>query len=340
VTNTLIVAPAWIGDMVRIQPLVATLKAQNPNTQITVLAPKSTLALAKRMPCVDALIEQPLGHGELNLALRYKLGKSLRNKHYTHAIVVPNSFKSALVPWWAKIKKRTGYLGEQRWLLLNDIRRADKIKYPQLLAHYSALALPKDSILPFPLPHPVLVTCNVNQKNCLNRLQLGITKQRILALCPGTAAGPAKCWPAEHFAQVAQYYLEQDWQVWLFAAASDKNMTGKIQTLTGQRCVDLAGKTSLLDAVDLLAIAQMAICNDTGVMHIAAAVNVPVVAIYGSSSSRYDQPLNRQHKTLQLAYDCIPCFKPECRLGGNKHLRCLKNLTAAMVVNASESLLA
>lgn len=338
VANILIIAPAWIGDMVMMQPLTATLKAQNPSTKITVLAPKSTLALAGRMATVDELIEQPLGHGELNLALRYKLGKTLRNKHYTQALVLPHSFKSALIPWWAKIKKRIGYVGEQRWLLLNNIRRLDKATATQVLSHYLALAFPSDYILPTALPCPTLVTSNENQQTCLNGLKLNITERRVLALCPGAAYGPARRWPAKHFAQVAQYYLDQDWQVWLFAAASEKNITAKINTLTAQRCVDLAGKTTLVDAIDLLALAKIVISNDTGLMHIAAAVDLPVVAIYGSSSPHYTQSLKHQYKILQLTYDCIPCFKRECYLTHDKQLRCLKNLTASMVINASESL--
>jgi len=335
----LIIAPAWIGDMIIAQSLYALLKQQKTNSQIDILAPNSSLALASRMPQITNLFEQPLGHGQLGLATRYKLSKRLRQQQYTQAIVLPNSFKSALIPCWAKIHKRTGWLGEQRQLLLNDVRRLNKEKYPALVQRYAALALPKRAPLPNSLADPQLQTSAENIQACLNKFNITEDKRPILALCPGAAYGSAKRWPTEHFAAVAQHFLAKDWQVWLFLARSEEEIATQIQTLTAQRCVNLAGKTNLLDAIDLLSLADLSITNDSGLMHIAAAVNVPIVALYGSTSPIYTPPLTNKARILQLNYDCIPCFQRECPLTDKEYLRCLKNLTPTMAISAATELL-
>ena len=335
----LIIAPAWVGDMIISQPLYQLLKQQNPSTQIDLLAPKSTLALASRMTQLTELIEQPLQHGELNLSMRYKLAKQLRNNHYSQAIVLPNSLKSALIPWWAKIKKRIGWLGEQRWLLLNDIRRLDKTKYTSLMQRYAALAFPKNMAPLASLPKPTLKISVENRKNCLQKFNLIQDQRPILALCPGAAYGAAKRWPVQHFAAVAQHYLDKNWQVWIFATAQEQKLADHIQRLTTGPCANLAGKTNLLDVIDLLSLAHLSITNDSGLMHVAAAINRPIVAIYGSTSPTYTPPLSDNACILQLDYDCIPCFKRECPLTGVQHLRCLQNLTPEMVIAASKGLL-
>ena len=335
----LIISPAWVGDMIISQSLYIALKQQYPTAKIDVLAPASTLELAQRMPQISEVIKQPLQHGELNLKRRYRLGEKLRSHHYTHTIVLPNSFKSALIPWWAKIKIRTGWLGEQRRLLLNDIRKLDKIRYATLAQRYVALALPPISPLPTVLEKPQLQVSDTNLKNCLGKIKLTKNKRPIIALCPGAAYGKAKRWSAKYFATVAQHYLQQNWQVWIFGSKNEQILGKEIQNLTANTCTDLTGKTSLLDAVDLLSLASIVVTNDSGLMHIAAAVNVPIVAIYGSSSPHYTPPLTDKAKILQLDYACIPCFKRECLLPEAENLRCLKNLTPQVVIIATEELL-
>lgn len=335
----LIVAPAWIGDMIISQALYITLKEQRPNIKIDVLAPKSTLGLATRMPQINHCIEQPLQHGELKLHSRYQQAKRLRKKHYSQAIILPNSFKSALTPWWAHIKKRTGWLGEQRYLLLNDIRKLDKQQYISLQERYIALGLPNHANLPDNLAKPELRVSADNLNNCLIKLNLTQDHRPIIALCPGAAYGSAKRWPIEYFIKIATHFLQQNYQVWLFGSIKEQVLANDIQTATANTCFNLTGKTSLLDAIDLLSIATLAICNDSGLMHIAAAVNIPVIALYGSSSPYYTPPLTTKASILQLNYDCIPCFKRECALQAEQYLRCLKHLTPDMVITASEKLL-
>ena len=335
----LIIAPAWIGDMIISQALYLTLKKQRPNIEIDILAPKSTLGLATRMPQINHCIEQPLQHGELKLHSRYQQARSLRTKHYSQAIILPNSFKSALIPWWAHIKKRTGWLGEQRYLLLNDIRKLDKQQYISLQERYIALGLPNRTNLPDNLAKPELKISADNLNDCLIKLNLTKDQRPIVALCPGAAYGSAKRWPIQHFIEIATHFLQKNHQVWLFGSTKEQELANNIQAATAHACFNLTGKTSLLDVVDLLSIAEVAICNDSGLMHIAAAVNIPVIALYGSSSPHYTPPLTAKASILQLDYDCIPCFKRECPLIGKQHLRCLTHLTPEMVITASEKLL-
>jgi heptosyltransferase-2 len=332
-SKTLVVAPAWVGDMLMSQPLYTLLKQQHQ--QIDILAPKSTLLLAERMPEISKKIEAPLKHGELNLKCRRQLGKNLRDNNYDHAIVLPNSLKSALIPWWAKIPKRTGYLGEQRYLLFNDIRRLDAEQYPGLISRYAALGIAKDAALPS-LSQPKLNIDSVNLQHCLEKLTLN-TDKPILALCPGAEFGPAKRWPAEYYAKVALYYLRQDWQVWIFGTKNEADAAQTIQQHCKNACVDLTGKTSLLDAIDLLSGCQAAVSNDSGLMHIAAAVGLPLVAVYGSTSPTYTPPASDRATILQLDFDCIPCFKRECPLTGEQNLRCLKQLQPEQVIAALKS---
>lgn len=315
------------------QPLYTLLKQQNH--QIDIIAPKSTLALATRMPEIDDKIPLPLGHGELNLKLRRQIGISLRKKHYQRAIILPNSLKSALIPWWAKIAKRTGWLGEQRYLLLNDIRRLNPDNYPGLIERYAALAIDKHQPLPA-LSQPRLTVDAENLQQCLQKLTLH-TDAPIIGLCPGAEFGPAKRWPAEHYAKVAEHYLQQGWQVWIFGTKNEANAAHIIQQQTTHTCVDLTGKTSLLDAIDLLSACQLVVSNDSGLMHIAAAVDRPLVAIYGSTSPGYTPPASNKATILQCKFDCMPCFKRECPLTGEQKLRCLTQLQPEQVIKALTS---
>lgn len=327
--KTLIVAPAWIGDMLMAQPLLQLLHEQQQ--QIDILAPSSTLAIAERMPQIHTSILMPLKHGELNLKQRYQLGKSLRNQ-YTQAIVLANTLKSALIPWWAKIPKRVGWLGEQRYFLLNDYRRLNKSRYPSLIERYAALGLPKDALRK-DLSQPKLTVDADNLQHCLTTLNLS-TDRPILGLCPGAEYGPTKRWPAQHYATVAQHFIDQGWQIWLLGTPQEKQAAELIQQQTNNACVNLCGKTSLLDAIDLLSLCQLVATNDSGLMHIAAAVGAPLVALYGSTSPSYTPPASDKATILQLDFPCSPCFKRQCPLEGSEHLRCLTQLTPERVINA------
>jgi heptosyltransferase-2 len=332
----LIVAPSWVGDMVMAQSLFKVLKAQDAERAIDVLAPGWTRALLERMPEVRQAIDMPLGHGEVKLLTRRRLGIDLRAGHYQQVIVLPNSLKSALVPFWARIPLRTGYVGEMRQWLLNDCRRLDAQCLAMTVQRFVALALPAGAALPEPLPLPALSVDHENGRAALLRLDLDATEKPVLALCPGAEFGAAKKWPEAYYAAVALQWLSQGWQVWLLGSVNDEPVCDSINAQAHGRCENLAGRTRLEDAIDLLAMASFVVCNDSGLMHIAAALQRPMVAVYGSSDPGFTPPLSETAKVERLGLDCSPCFRRECPLG---HLNCLNELPPARIIAAMEEVM-
>lgn len=331
----LVIGPSWVGDMVMAQGLFRLLKMHQPQVVIDVLAPAWSQPLLSRMPEVSNSIVMPIGHGKLNLRERYRLGKSLRAKKYDQAIVLPNSFKSALIPFFAKIPVRTGWRGEMRWILLNDLRHLNKRHYPIMLQRYLALALPKNEMLGAQYVTPELFSSAATQDAVLAKLQLKRSSRPVLVLCPGAEFGPAKRWPEEYYAEVANAKLTEGWDVWVLGSKKDSPVTEKIMQLTDQKCVNMTGNTSLEDAIDLLALASAVVTNDSGLMHVAAALSKPIIALYGPTSSRYTPPLNQQAKILQLKLNCQPCAKRECPL---QHHRCMRELGSDQVLQAMSEL--
>jgi heptosyltransferase-2 len=317
--------------MVMAQSLFRALKEQQPDVAIDVLAPGWSLPLLERMPEVRAGLEMPLGHGRLELKQRWKLGRTLRGR-YRQAILLPNSWKSAVIPWAAGILRRTGWLGEMRYGLLNDIRKLDKSLLTMTVQRFVALSeAPGSSRVPAILP-PCLRVRPDDARSALDALQLQKpAEQRVLALCPGAEYGEAKCWPEAYYAALAQAYISLGWRVWLFGSDSDRRVCDNIAAQAGDYCESLAGKTSLAQAVDLLSLADAVVSNDSGLMHVAAALERPLVAIYGSSDPGFTPPLNRQHEIVSLGLECSPCFKRECPLG---HLRCLRDISIDRVQTA------
>ncbi|MDT8404865.1 lipopolysaccharide heptosyltransferase II [Sulfuriflexus sp.] len=331
-SKILVVGPSWVGDMVMAQSLFMTLKQQHPGCLIDVLAPAWSRPLLERMPEVHAAIDMPFGHGEFGFGKRRRLGRQLRANNYAQAIVLPNSWKSALVPFFSGALKRTGYVGELRYGLLNDARRLDKTTLTMTVQRFCALAYAADAPQPSAIPTPVLSISAAGVDRALNKH--GLDKEKpILVLCPGAEYGPAKRWPEEYYAEVACYWLAKGGQVWLFGSNKDESVTAAINTQTDNRCVDLAGRTSLGEAIDLMSLATHVVSNDSGLMHVAASLGRSLVAIYGSSDPGFTPPLNEQAQVLRLGLDCSPCFKRECPLG---HLKCLKDLLPQQVIAALE----
>jgi heptosyltransferase-2 len=324
--------------MVMAQALFMALQDRYPNADIDVLAPAWSRPIIERMPQVRASIDMPVGHGELLLKERRELAKTLIGQ-YDQAIVLPNSLKSALIPFFAKIPVRTGWLGEMRYGLLNDSRKLNKAYYPLMVERFVALAQPKGAILEKPLPQPSLQVDQERVKAL--RSEFNLTKKRpILALCPGAEFGPAKRWPEEHYTAVAREKISQGWQVWLLGSAKDESVANSIQEQLGselaEHCEVLAGKTQLADAIDLLAQADAVISNDSGLMHIAAALQKPLVVVYGSTSPDFTPPLSESVRIVALDVDCGPCFERECP---EHHLKCLKFLLPSQVLDALSELL-
>lgn len=324
--KTLIVGPAWIGDMMMAQSLFKVLKNRNPELQLDVLASPWTLPLLARMPEVDNTIEMPLGHGKIGLGVRYRLGKFLAKEKYQQAILLPNTFKSALIPAFAGIPERTGWRGEMRFGLLTDIRLLDTKRYPLMVQRYVALAYSADAPVPEEFPYPQLVVDPARLPQLLTKFHLH-QERPLLILCPGAEYGPAKRWPENYYAEVAAAKISAGWQVWLMGSAKDQpvahTIRAQLDSAQQDYCHNLAGITQLDEAIDLMSLATAVLTNDSGLMHIAAALQRPLVVLYGSTSPGFTPPLAERVRMLSIGLDCSPCFKRECPL---QHHRCLRDL--------------
>ncbi len=333
----LIIAPSWVGDMVMSQSLYRYLKVLYPDCVIDIAAPKHCCELAYFMPQVNATFTLEFKHGEFGLKARKQKAKEFLNKGYTHSIVLPNSWKSALIPYFAKIKTRIGWHGEARFFLLNDRRRLDKNKYPLMIERFCALGIANKEKLIAKLPYPKFTLEQSLITQAQQKYRLAFIKPTI-ALCPGAEFGPAKKWPTAYYLELMQYLLNKNYQVLLLGGIKDQDTCSDISKSCNHHAYlfNLAGKTSLTDAVYLLAACEKVISNDSGLMHIACALNIPTLVIYGSTSDKFTPPLNQRAKSIYLDdLSCRPCFKRECPLG---HMDCLNKLTPQKVIAALETL--
>ena len=303
--------------------LVRCLAAQDSNLELHVVAPPATAALAGRMAEVHAVHAVDFPHGEFGFGKRRRLGLQLRAHEFDQAYVLPNSWKSALVPFFANIPRRTGWQGEARYFLLNDRRKLDKTVYPLMIERFMALADDNGVLPKQPYPLPVLQPDEENLRRCLAEHHLSV--QQVAVLCPGAEFGAAKKWPVRHYAALAKQLLASGWQVWLMGSPKDRQDCDEIvQTSEHPKgLINLAGKTSLLDAVDLLSVAQQVICNDSGLMHMACALDRPTIGIFGSTSPAFTPPLGNKAVVVEQTLSCRPCFQRTCPLG---HLDCLNTL--------------
>ncbi|MDR2014183.1 MAG: lipopolysaccharide heptosyltransferase II [Azoarcus sp.] len=326
----LIVGPSWVGDMVMAQSLFMSLKADG-ECEIDVLAPAWSLPILARMPEVRRGVVMPLGHGQFGLAARWRLGNELSREGYDQSIVLPNSFKSALAPFFARIPQRTGFRGEMRCGLINDMRLLDRALLPMTVQRFVALGQREAIVAPVSFPVPRLHANPANQTALRERFKLDPVRPAIVFM-PGAEYGPAKQWPPAHFAKLAHLLAARGFQIWVLG--SEKDIAVACLIANGNPSVlDLAGHTSLGDVVDLVALAQVAVCNDSGLMHVAAALDVPLIAVFGSSSPEHTPPLARRAVIETLRLECAPCFERHCPLG---HTRCLTGIAPEKVLAALE----
>ncbi|MFZ2650011.1 MAG: lipopolysaccharide heptosyltransferase II [Burkholderiaceae bacterium] len=319
--RTLVVAPQWIGDAVLSEPLLAALAARGE--QLTVAALPWVAPVYRAMPQVGGVLEWPFAHGRLDWAARRGIAAGLRGQ-FDAAYVLPNSLKAALIPFLARIPQRCGYVGEGRVLLLNR-RLPNPAGRTPMAQFYLALAGAHDA----PVPSPRLSLGA--QSKAAARAQVGASAYWVFA--PGAEYGAAKCWPAEHFAALARALFERDaTPVLLLGSPKEAALCEAIAGSAAPACRVLAGKTTLLEAMALIAAARGVVSNDSGLMHIAAALGVPQVAIFGSTSPLHTPPLNPRAQVLwlkdELGLDCAPCFERTCRFG---HTRCLVELVPQRV---------
>jgi heptosyltransferase-2 len=333
----LVVAPSWVGDAILSEPLIALLREPYEAPIVDVLAPAWCAPVYARMRGVRRIVDNPFAHGELALPARRRLAQELRAEGYTRAFVLPNSWKSALVPFLARVPRRTGYVGEARFGLLNDARTLDRKALPRLVNRYAALAGAPRTLIPTP-PAPVLVPDLANRAAALRALRLR-TSTPAAILCPGAEFGAAKRWPPNHFADLGAQLLRDGLQVWIVGSPNDRLAADAVLQAAGEagrKFRDLTGRTDLGTAVDLLAVARLVVSNDSGLMHAAAAVGAPLVALFGSSSPTYTPPLSPVARVARIDIACSPCFKRECPLG---HFKCMRDLSPSIVYNLARAVL-
>jgi len=323
--RVLVVGPAWVGDMIMAQTLFKFLRSRWPDRDIDVLAPAATVSLVARMPEISVGILLDQRHGEFGYSYRKNLGHKLRERHYRQAFILPNSMKSALVPFFADIPVRTGFRGEYRYVLLSDIRMLSEKRLPRMVDRFVALGVAEGEALPA-IENPALMTDADNLATLLETHGLS-TERPVLGICPGAEYGDAKRWPERHYANLAEYAVSRGMQVWIFGGEGDRAMGDVIASLTSPAAksalCNLTGETSLTDAIDLLGACRLVVTNDSGLMHVAAAVGCSVAVLYGSTSPGFTPPLTEKAHIFSENLSCSPCFKRTCPLG---HKNCLENL--------------
>jgi heptosyltransferase-2 len=322
--KALVVGPAWVGDMVMSHALVRLLAELYD--EVYMAAPRASTPVAERMTEIRRVLPIDITHGQLAWGKRWQIGRMLKDFEFDAAFVLPNSWKSALLPAFANIPTRVGWHGEARYGLLNRrLRNLDD--YPLMIERFMALADPEGTLPNKPYPLPKLEVDLKNQRRCVGKLAL--QTENVVALCPGAEFGAAKKWPAEHYAELAQKLLGQGRTVWLLGSPGDFEDCAQIEALTPE-VVNLAGRTSLLEAIDLIALCNQVVCNDSGLMHVACALGIPTIGIFGSTSPGFTPPLGDRAQVVELDMNCRPCFQRECPL---KHRGCLNDLAPSQVLD-------
>ena len=307
------------------EPLMRRLAARGE--RLTVGALPWVAPVYRAMPQVAEVIEFPFAHGGLQFKARRSIAKRIEGQ-FDAAYVLPNSLKSALLPFLASIPKRIGYLGEARIGLLTHRLKNPKNK-PPMVAFYSALS--GEAGIDADRPQLQVPQADINQ----TLVELGLQHGAYTVFAPGSEYGPAKRWPAAHYAALAN---RLGGPVVLLGSGKESDLCAEIAE-KAKNCLNLAGKTSLSQAIRAQAASKLIVTNDSGLMHVAAALGVPQVAIFGSSSPLHTPPLSDKAVVLWLktdsAYqpplDCAPCFERECPLG---HTRCLNDITPEQVASA------
>ena len=321
--------------MVMVQSLFMALKHQDQDNIIDVVAPAWSSPVLARMPEVRRTIEVDIAHGKLQLAERIRVGRSLRGQ-YDQAIVLPRSFKSALIPYFAKIRQRTAYRGEMRYGIVNDMRRLDKELACKAVERYVSLGEQPQRPAQFSnVRFPRLRVDEGKRHQAALRLAVSETKPSI-ALMPGAEFGPSKRWPAKYFGELAAMFGRDGFEVYVFGSSKDYAIGEEVVAFSRGSATNLCGQTSLEEVIDLISLTKIAVTNDSGLMHIAAAVGRPVVAVYGSITPDYTPPLTKTAEIQYLDLECSPCWQKQCPYG---HYNCLRNLEVGRVYQGANKLL-
>jgi heptosyltransferase-2 len=329
--RTLIISPNWIGDAVMAQPLLQALRARQPQRPIDVLAAPAVSPVWRAVAEVDEVLETPFRHGALQLRERWRYARVLRQRGYADAYVLPNTLKYALIPWLAGIPVRIGYKGEMRHGLINVMHHDDVPPRP-MVPFYAALAQQPGPLQGKPSRPALQADRAAFDVLCA---RLGIAADRpLVVFAPGAEFGAAKRWPAAHFAALAQAILGCDphTQIALLGSPKDKAACDEITAISGvQRVFSTAGATSLLDAIALIGQARAVVANDSGLLHIASALNRPVIGLYGPTDPDHAPPFSDMARAISLRLACAPCRQRECPLG---HQHCMQQMRPQLVWQA------
>lgn len=326
----LVVAPAWIGDVVIAQSLFILLRQRYPNARIDVLALAWARPIVARMPEIDSFIAFPGEHGSLPPRALAQTVRQVRQQQYEQAIILRNNIKSALVPFFAGIPRRTGFLGETRYGLLNDIRPLDRSRLTSRVQEYLALGLEAGETPPSQIPYPAL---RINPQHREQRLtDLGLAGDcSAVAIAPGASFGPAKRWPLSHYIALTRTLIGNGDMVWVLGGEGERPMGEAIVTKVGANVTNLCGRTSLEDAIDLLSASRCMVGADSGLTHVAAATGTRVIGLYGSTSPGYAPPLSDNSTRIARGLACSPCGERQCPLG---HTNCMTRIDVASVAAA------
>lgn len=337
--RTLVISPNWIGDAVMAQPLLQLLKAAHPGRPIDVLAPPAVSPVWRQMAEVAEVLETPFRHGALQLKERWRYARLLRQRGYVDAYILPNTLKYALIPWLAGIARRVGYKGESRYGLINVMHFDDTPPRP-MVPFYAALADAPGAPLRAGLPKPRMQASAGQVAAACAKVGLDLARP-LVVFAPGAEFGGAKRWPPAHFGQLAQHILARDpqAQVALLGSPKDADTCNEVIAAAGAPAglSSLAGKTSLADAVALIARSAAVVSNDSGLLHIASALNRPVIAIYGPTDPDHAPPFSDLAASISLRLECSPCRQRECPLG---HQNCMHGISAGQVWQTLEPMLA
>jgi heptosyltransferase-2 len=339
----LVISPNWIGDAVMAQPLLQLLRAAHPDALIDVLAPPAVSPVWRQAVEVAEVLETPFRHGALQLKQRWRYARLLKQRGYAAAYILPNTIKYALIPWLAGIKRRVGYKGESRHGLINVMHHDETPPRP-MVAFYAALATPRvaaqGAAVRAALPRPKLVVSEAQISAVCQRTGIDAARP-LVAFAPGAEFGGAKRWPARHFAGLARAILARDpsTQIALLGSPKDQQACAEVAAgmPDGSAVFNLAGATSLAEAIALIAGAAAMVANDSGLLHIASALNRPVVALYGPTDPDHAPPFSDLAASISLRLDCSPCKQRECPLG---HQDCMVKMTPELVWKSLRPMLA
>ena len=325
----LIVPYMWIGDFVRCHTVVKLLKQQFPTRAVDMLTTSMVAPLLDYMPGVRKGIVVDLPRTRLALVRQRALSRRLRAEKYGQALVMPRTWKSALAPWLAGIPRRTGFAGEARFGLINDLRFGER-RHPRMVDRCASLALPKNTDPPPEWPLPELKVSPPELANWRRRLGLTHGGRPVVAFAPG-AVGPSKRWPTAYYAELAQRLAADGSWIWIIGGPGEKPLAAEIARAGPDIC-DLTGP-DLRNAILALAAANAAVSNDSGLLHVAAALGTPAVGIFGPTSPWHWAPLNPIAAVIEAANapPCRPCHKPVCRFG---HHLCMREISAEQVATA------